>query len=140
LKEYKFSKKDFFWKWNEFFLENNKESTKIKFSILEDIELRKNTNFNVSASTYNNEILTDENLEYLNSKYLDLEILLNSDVDYYFPKKNQYGSMDFVIIGENNSKKPIAASPIKSSDVQQKNKVYRIVHNKNLEQDYWSYK
>lgn len=141
LKEYSFSKKDFLWQWNKYFLATSpNEKTIILKQSIYSIQLSYKNNF-VYNNTFTNEVLKNKNLEFLNKKYLDLG---NSDgmqdqyeEDYPFSEKDRFGQMPFVVVGIDFENKPIIADPIQlTNGVFSKNKIFRIAFNKLLEEQH----
>ena len=108
LKAYPFSKDDFLWRWNEYYLD------------VKDTRLKLNTILNINISGFGvfeqPDTLRSYRLNHFQQKLLQETFLPKVDavkesdgaIDYGFEIKDQFGHMNFTIIGSNVNQEPVA--------------------------------
>lgn len=139
IRAYKFDKKDFLWKWDEWYFGKKRKRRDWVYGEYLAIKTNQNKEFKFKYDVYHDELLTDKSREFVNTKYINLDSLIRPVKEPYpFPMKGKYGHMNFVIIGNDSIGKPIISDRMSFDEIKASvnNKVYRIAYNKTIDAQY----
>jgi len=134
IRSYSFTKKDFLWRWNEFYLTENEVRKELILHAVEDLKLTSTSDYPIAGQTLEAAILQKEKV--FSDPFLPpLEVLktMIDFTDYPFKEKDKYGHMDFTIIGTSEAGKPIAVEGTLIAESHSgKDKVFWLAYSKTL--------
>lgn len=140
IKNYRFTKSDFLWLWNEYYIQQENDR-QITLNLIDPIRL---TAKEVDATSSLPEAVLGIGREELakDAFYPPLEGIREIEFSKYpFKEKNDYGQMEFVIIGNGKDNRPIGIYGGMGDRVGAKkvdaNQIYRIVYSKAINEKYW---
>lgn len=133
MQSYKFNENDFLWRWDKHYISTNTQKNELILNLYELLTFNIKSNYVVSKNSTGDFIIKEEIFK--NSFYPKLEGIRDiEDLSTYpFEEKGKYGHMDFIIIGNDKTGKPVAISKkLKEKDAIQytSNKISTVVYSK----------
>jgi len=135
LKEYSFTKKDFLWRWNYYFLTEISEKEELILHLEEDLSLRDESDYPLDEPTLAAAVIKKKGI-FIDAFLPPFEALKKREKYYIncFPEKDRYGHLEFTIVGTNYRGRPIGVYGVLNSpeDKLEVNKVYYLAYSKIL--------
>ena len=128
---YSFNNRNFLSRWNNHLLDISENQLVI--NPFAPITIPRDSDFEIGEANFEEAVLQNRMDEFQNLKYLQLDF----EKEYPFPEKQYNGQMDFVVVGEDNVRKPLIADKIaiKENKTSQ-TELYRIAFTKIIESQY----
>lgn len=131
LTRYSFGPKDFLWRWNEHYL--NVEKDQLTFKLTELLTIPRGKDSDLVGKNCTSALLDHRWQEFSDTEYF----ISDFSESYPYQEKNKFGQMEFVIIGQDEQSRPVVGKRIIPDD---RNKVtqdiFRIAFSKTIEKKY----